>query len=98
MFYDYYQKIFLSSLPIKECIIEDDTIKIKVPGFNKDTLTIEVEDRYLYIRGENGSEKLEKTFLLPSTLSTDNVLASVADGLLSIRFESKNSRKKIQIK
>ena len=88
-------------------------LKFEVPGIPREALDIRVEGRTLTVKGERKFENEEKeenfhrierrygsflrSFTLPSTLNTEQVEASSADGVLSISFAKKPEAQPKQI-
>ena len=88
-------------------------LKLEVPGIRREDLNIHVEGRTLIVKGERKFESDEKeenfhrierrygsfvrSFTLPSTVSTEEVAALSADGVLSITLAKKPEAKPKQI-
>jgi HSP20 family protein len=88
-------------------------LKLEVPGIRREDLDIRVEGRTLTVKGERKFESEEKeenfhrierrygsfvrSFTLPSTVNTEKVEATTADGILSIRFARKAEAQPKQI-
>lgn len=88
-------------------------LKLEVPGIHKEDLDIHVEGRNLVIKGERKFESEEKeenyhrierrygtfvrSFTLPSTVDTDSIDATCADGVLTITLAKKAEAKPKQI-
>ena len=88
-------------------------LKLEVPGIRREDLDIRVEGRTLIVKGERKFESDEKeenfhrierrygsfvrSFTLPSTVSTEEVAALSADGVLSITLAKKPEAKPKQI-
>jgi HSP20 family protein len=84
-------------------------IKAEVPGFNKDEVTLHVEDGRLSLKAEHKEEKEEKeenyhlrerrygsfvrTFILPDDADGEKVAAQVKDGLLTITIPKREEVK-----
>lgn len=77
--------------PAYEVSEQDDhyAISLDIPGVKKDEIKIEVLDKNLTISGER--KKFEKSygtfkrsFVLPSTVSTDKIEAHYEDGVLNL--------------
>ena len=80
-------------------------LKLEVPGINPEDLDIRVEGRTLTVKGERKFEAEEKeenfhrierrygsfvrSFTLPTTVNTEDVAASSADGVLSLTLAKK---------
>ena len=79
---------------------DDVVLTMDVPGFTSDELSIEVEDRYLTVRGERkrpqASERtsfvhverpygaFERRITVPGGLDPERITASLHDGVLSL--------------
>ncbi|MFP5233422.1 MAG: Hsp20/alpha crystallin family protein [Acidobacteriota bacterium] len=88
-------------------------MKFEVPGIRREDLDIRVEGRTLTVKGERKFESEEKeenfhrierrygsflrSFTLPSTINTEKVEATSADGVLSISFAKKPEAQPKQI-
>lgn len=88
-------------------------LKLEVPGIRREDLDIRVEGRTLTVKGERKFESEEKeenfhrierrygsfvrSFTLPSTVNTEKVDATAADGVLSISFAKKPEAQPKQI-
>lgn len=83
-------------------------IEMEIPGFNKEDISIEVEDNYLhitaeknqeedieeknYIRRERGIGKYQRSFYL-GNLDSEKIEAEFKDGILSIVVPKMTSEK-----
>lgn len=80
---------------------ESYNLVIPVPGFKKDEITIEVKNNRLVIEGkaEDGTfykRSFSKSFLIPESVSIDDIEAKLEDGILKLSLpESKKSSKKL---
>ena len=88
-------------------------LKLEVPGIRREDLDIRVEGRTLTVKGERKFESEEKeenfhrierrygsfvrSFTLPSTVNTEKVEATSADGVVSISFAKKAEAQPKQI-
>ena len=88
-------------------------LKLEVPGIRREDIDIRVEGRTLTVRGERKLEAEEKeenfhrlerrfgsfvrSFTLPSSVDTENVQASSADGVLTISLAKRPEAKPKQI-
>jgi HSP20 family protein len=88
-------------------------LKLEVPGIRREDLDIRVEGRVLTVKGERKFESEEKeenfhrierrygsfvrSFTLPSTVNTEKVEATSADGVVSISFAKKAEAQPKQI-
>jgi HSP20 family protein len=85
------------------------TFQIEVPGFKENELTLRAENGVLTVEGERKFEEEKKdrsyhrveraygrfsrSFSLPVNVSTDNVKASLTDGVLSIEMPKREEAK-----
>jgi HSP20 family protein len=90
------------------------TVKMAVPGVEKDQITISVDDHTLNVRGESRKESEEKkknyyrqeirygsfarTVRLPAEVDASKAAADLKNGMLSIRLPKSKSPKAQQIK
>ncbi len=91
--------VFVPALDV--AVSEDDVVlTMDVPGFKSDELSIEVEDRYLTVRGERRRPQVaqgtsyvhverpagafERRITVPAGVDPDRVTASLHDGVLSL--------------
>ena len=77
---------------------ESYQFKLDIPGIKKEELDIEVADGYLKISGERKKEvkdelfsevvygSFQRTFKLPTEISTDDLLATLDEGVLTIKL------------
>jgi HSP20 family protein len=88
-------------------------LKLEIPGIRREDLDIRVEGRSLTVKGERKFESEEKeenfhrierrygsfvrSFTLPSTVNTEKVEATSADGVLNITFAKKPEAQPKQI-
>ena len=88
-------------------------LKLEVPGIRREDLDIRVEGRTLTVKGERKFESQEKeenfhrierrygsfmrSFTLPSSVNTEKVEATSADGVVSISFAKKAEAQPKQI-
>ncbi len=88
-------------------------LKLEVPGIRQEDLDVRVEGRTLTVKGERRFEAEEKeenfqrierrfgsftrSFTLPASVSTENISAVTADGVLSLTFDRKPEAKPRQI-
>lgn len=82
---------------------EDGVLEVSLPGYSKDEVTIEIKGLQLNVLGSIEKDGLlkrsfEKSFSLPESLDTNNVKASMENGILRIEFQEANEgSKKIKI-
>ena len=90
-------------------IIEKDneyTLEFMLPGFKKDSVSINVDDDTLFIEGERKVDenvkynrkgsfygKFKKSFTLPEDVEANNIDASFQDGILSIKLPKRSEKK-----
>jgi HSP20 family protein len=76
-------------------------VKLDVPGFDENELSLEVSDHKLALRGERSEEqdesdahvfvrerlatRFERIFVLPAEVDTDKVAATLSKGVLEVR-------------
>lgn len=84
---------------------KDDKLvyEILIPGFSKEEISLEVENRKLKVTGKKEKESFIKNqtqvFLVPESYDVSKMEASLKDGVLSIFIEKKeNYTTKIEIK
>jgi len=85
------------------------SLNMLVPGFNKDNLSVELENNKLSIIGETKYDDstllsdmtnsiINKKFVIPVDVDAGKIDAEVTDGILSIRLPFKKKDKKKVIK
>jgi HSP20 family protein len=90
------------------------TLKIEVPGIHEEDIDVRIENNTLTVHGDRKFEKEEKeenyrrverqygsftrSFTLPNTLSTEDVVANYDKGVLKIKLAKKAEAKPKQIK
>ena len=90
-------------------VIEKDneyTLEFMLPGFKKDSVSINVDDDTLFIEGERKVDenvkynrkgsfygKFKKSFTLPEDVEANNIDASFQDGILSIKLPKRSEKK-----
>ncbi len=88
--------------PVADILENDDafTIKVELPGLEKDQINLDVKENILTIKGERADDnevkadkvyrrerfhgKFQRAFTLPSTVDADKIKAEFVDGLLKI--------------
>jgi HSP20 family protein len=94
-------------------ILEDEnkfTLELVAPGFEKEEITIDLEDSRLKISGEKKveetetkknytrrefkSEKFSRSFTLPENVNSDEIKAEFKNGILFIEIPKKAEEKK----
>ena len=89
------------------------TLRLEVPGLNRDQIRIAVENNMLTVRGEKTQEtssenekfrrtersfgSFERSFSLPAYVDTGNVQASLQDGVLSVTLPRREETKAREI-
>ncbi|HEU4463644.1 MAG TPA: Hsp20/alpha crystallin family protein [Gemmatimonadota bacterium] len=89
------------------------TLRLEVPGLTRDQIRIAVENNVLSVRGEKTQEtssenesfrrtersfgSFERSFSLPAYVDTDDVQASLQDGVLSITLPRREETKAREI-
>jgi HSP20 family protein len=89
------------------------TLRLEVPGLTRDQIRIAVENNTLTVRGEKTQEtssenetfrrtersfgSFERSFSLPAYVDTDNVQASLQDGVLSVTLPRREETKAREI-
>jgi len=74
---------------------------VKVPGFTKENLTIDIneEGTEITLTGKSESNEFNQTILLPSKIEVNSIKSSVNNGVLEIRGKKiKNSSQKFRVK
>ena len=83
-------------------IVNDDSLEVSLPGFSKKDINIEIDGNVLAISSdvkENGfRQSFEKKFRLPNTVDMDSINATMTNGILTLKFDSTDNKKKISIK
>lgn len=92
------------------------TVSAELPGFTKDQVDVSIDKGLLTISAERGTEqpkegttahlnerrftRVRRQFTLPTTVDPDNVDASLADGVLTLRLVKKEEvrPRKIEVK
>jgi len=86
------------------------SLEMLVPGFNKENLSVELDDNKIFIKGETKYEDdtlmselcksfISKKFIIPHDVDTSKIDADITDGVLSIKlpFTKKNKKKVIKL-
>ncbi|UCG89564.1 MAG: Hsp20/alpha crystallin family protein [Candidatus Heimdallarchaeota archaeon] len=84
-------------------IDEDEHLKIivEVPGFTKENLTIDIDEKgsEVSLIGKSESNELNQTIVLPSKIEVKSIKSSINNGVLEIRGKKiKNSSQKYRVK
>ena len=79
------------------------TLTMNVPGYNKKLIDVSVEADTLVIKGQSNSgdtEGFEKSFTLNDRLDTDNVEATIVDGVLTVTipYRAEVKPRKVEVK
>lgn len=77
-------------------------LELSVPGFEKQDISISVEQNILNIKGtrnlKEGQEAFDNKFSLPKNIAVDQILAKAENGILSLELpKSKEQKLKIEI-
>jgi len=110
-------ELFKPSITPEYDIVEDDEqfgLEFMLPGFKKEDVSIDVDDRVLTVKGERTAQeetifnrkgsfygKFEKSFTLPEEVLADEISASFEDGILTLEIPKdveKKLSKTIEIK
>lgn len=91
---------------------EGFTVELAVPGFEKDSFNLELDDKILKISAEVKNEKtedgpkytrkefsmksFERIFTLPDTISADKIGADYTNGILSVTLPKKEEAKSLE--
>jgi HSP20 family protein len=90
------------------------TLRLELPGLTREQIRIAVENNVLTVRGEKTQEtssehekfrrtersfgSFERSFSLPAYVDTDNVQASLQDGILSITLPRREETKAREVR
>ena len=77
---------------------DGDTIKLKLPGFNKKSIDISVDSETLTIEGKTDDDSFVKRFSIDNKFDFDSIDAKVVDGLLTLSIPYKAEVKPRKIK
>jgi HSP20 family protein len=98
-------------MPAVDTYETDDAVvlKVEIPGFSKDELSLEIGQNTLTLQGERWQEaevkeeayhcreraygRFERSFLLPATVDQDRVQATYKDGVLEVRLPKTEAAK-----
>lgn len=69
------------------------TLKIEIPGFDKDQINIEINNNVLAIYTSKEQRKFVKSWKLSTEFDQDNISAELKNGILSIVLQKKQSAK-----
>jgi HSP20 family protein len=101
--------------PAVDIMDNDDHILItaEIPGVDKKSISVDVKDRVLTLRGERSSDnevkedrfyrrertfgKFERSFTLPAAVDPDNIKTEYKDGVLKIEVPKPEGHKPRQI-
>ncbi len=88
-------------------------VKAEIPGMDKDSITVDVKNRVLTLKGERSEEKevneeryfrrertfgrFERAFTLPADVKTDAIKAAYKDGVLKVTVPKPEAQKPKQI-
>lgn len=70
-------------------------LRLDLPGFNKDEITVKLEDHLLSVRAISElegpfSSPVEKRFTLPSDIEANGISATYEDGVLALTLNKKS--------
>jgi HSP20 family molecular chaperone IbpA len=63
------------------------TVDIDIPGVAKETLEVTIQDDSLVVEGTRGDKKVKRVYSLDDRFERQPSSATVADGVLTLRFE-----------
>jgi HSP20 family molecular chaperone IbpA len=74
-------------------------LKLAVPGFNKNDVTVEVKENHLYVVAKKSSNQTKSAVIPLLAYDYQDISAKVEDGLLTIHLTKKaqEKAKKIQV-
>lgn len=82
--------------------VGDNKLEVSLPGFSKKDINLEVDGQILTISADQKdtgfAKSFTKKFRLPNTIDMDSISATMANGILTLKFESTNNKKTISIK
>jgi len=97
-------------------IYEDENnivVKAEIPGMDKESITVDVKDRVLTLKGESSDDKevneeryfrkertygrFERAFTLPADVQADDITAEYKDGVLKVMVPKPEEQKPRQI-
>jgi len=85
--------------PISDFVLSDDgskyTLELKVPGYSKDDITVELVDDELFITGK--SEKYGNFKKEYCSIDSDEIDATVENGILTISIPTNKKKQKKQL-
>ena len=87
-----------SNNPYYDIIDEDDYLKVivEVPGFTKETLTIEIDEdgSEITLKGNIETRELNTSIKLPSKIEAKGTKSSITNGILEIHGKKRNNTSK----
>lgn len=88
---------FFNSPKLEKTPDGDSKVVLDVPGFNKDNLSIDLEDGVLTIKGEKPERKYFKQYYVNHRVN--DITASIVDGELTLTLKyPKSEPKQIELK
>ena len=95
---------FFSEELNKDWKVTDNILYVALPGHTKEDLEINIDGRTLTISAEVSSEDenpfkktFEKSWTLSDNTNTEDIVASMDNGLLSLTFGKSTEKKKVKI-
>ena len=73
------------------------TLKVKVPGFEKDEINIQFESNLITISAENDTDTYEYVAPIPSSAIDESIKATLKNGILTITLQTKTQEKTVKI-
>jgi len=99
-----FKTAFFSSNDFNNAKVENGIIYLALPGYSKEDIEIDIQGRTLMISStiqkedENPFRKsFTRKWILADDASTDKIVATMNDGLLSISFGKSSENKKVKI-
>lgn len=84
--------------PFVDVIYDDAHNEVKViaemPGVDKDTISVEASEDSVHIKGGEGNRRYETTVRLEVKVDPNSARASYKNGVLEVRFKSKEQSRK----
>ncbi len=59
-------------------------LEVPVPGFDKESLNLSIEEDVLFLNGKNDSTHIEKAFRLGDEVDYEKITAEVKNGIIKI--------------
>jgi len=78
--------------------VSDNELTLSIPGYSKKDIEVSICERELTVKGEKENfEKVNSKYLLPKNADEDSVKAKVENGVLHIKFDSKEIKKDVKV-